>query len=88
MLFRSVSTQNGGITTYGQNGFNCLLAEPGDIDVLCHHIQTLIDTPSERLRLIANGLKTAESFNLENMVHTLEKALYKAAAFYKQHNYI
>lgn len=82
-----VCTQNGGITTYGQNGDNCLLAEPGDIESLCHHIQALIDNPLYRAQLITNGLKTAQHFTLDHMVNTLEKALYEASAFYKQNNY-
>lgn len=78
-----VATDNGGIRTYAENGYNCLLVEPGDTNALLSSLLSIILNKNMRSKLVSNGLKTALEFNNERMIDMWENNLYKVSKFYK-----
>lgn len=82
-----VATDNGGIRTYGKDGYNCLIVNGGDTNSLLTALITLIFNNKRKEELISNGLKTASEFNVENMTKVLENTLYNVSSFYKSHNF-
>lgn len=78
-----VTTDNGGIRTYGKDGYNCLIVDCGDTNSLLTAIITLIFNKKKKAELIANGVKTVAKFNIENTTDLLEKTLYTVSDFYK-----
>jgi glycosyltransferase involved in cell wall biosynthesis len=75
-----VSTQSGGILSYGRPGENCLLAPVGDAPALAAAlVRVVADEPLAR-RLGAAGRATAEQFTWSRIVLELEDALLRVAA--------
>jgi len=54
-----VCTDSGGVREYARHGFNCLLVPPGQVAPLANAILKLVNSPTLRQQLIANGLATA-----------------------------
>ncbi len=58
-----VSTDNGGILTYGRDGENCLLVPVDDADGLLAAALRVLDDPGLAAGLVSSGLETASSYN-------------------------
>jgi glycosyltransferase involved in cell wall biosynthesis len=71
-----ISTDSGGIHTYGRAGENLLLVDQGDINSCASAIIYLLQSESARLKLKENGLKTAQHFNFDRIVMNLENYFY------------
>ncbi|MGZ0051798.1 glycosyltransferase family 4 protein [Brevibacillus gelatini] len=80
-----ISTNHSGIQEYGIDGFNCLIADIGDTKKITELITRLVDSPSERSRLVNNGYKTAQEFEWETTIKKLEAYLYYLICS-EQHN--
>ena len=58
-----VSTDNGGILTYGRDGENCLLVPVDDADALLSAVMRVLDDPALATGLATAGLQTASFYN-------------------------
>jgi len=74
-----VATDCGGIRTYAQEGYNALLAEPGDVDSLAYALVFLLQNEEARKVLEERGRATALEFDLEKQALKLEKVLQSVA---------
>uniref|UniRef100_A0A7V4DFR2 Glycosyltransferase n=1 Tax=Candidatus Caldatribacterium californiense TaxID=1454726 RepID=A0A7V4DFR2_9BACT len=70
-----VATDCGGIRTYAQEGYNVLLAEPGDVDSLAYALVFLLQNEEARKILEERGRATALEFSLEKQALKLEEVL-------------
>lgn len=72
-----VSTDCLGIREYGKNDVNCLIVPPRTPALLAESILKIIENPSLAKRLGENGVKTAQGFSYDKMIHSFEKACFK-----------
>uniref|UniRef100_A0A7V4TH12 Glycosyltransferase n=1 Tax=Candidatus Caldatribacterium saccharofermentans TaxID=1454753 RepID=A0A7V4TH12_9BACT len=70
-----VATDCGGIRTYAQEGYNALLAEPGDVDSLAYALVFLLQNEEARKVLEERGRATALEFSLEKQALKFEEVL-------------
>lgn len=70
-----VTTDCGGVREFVLDGYNCLLAEPGDIGGLANRVVQLIDDADRRAYLSANARKTALSFSEKKAIPKWEEYL-------------
>lgn len=78
-----VSTKNHGVSDFGVDGINLLLAEPNNPTDLSEKIKSVLNNPSIAQSLVANGFKTAQTFRYETMLQTFldaQKDLLRLAA--------
>jgi glycosyltransferase involved in cell wall biosynthesis len=61
----AVLTRSGGVTDYADDGRNCLMAAPGDVESLTTSVLRLARDPSLRARLVEQGAETARRFSRE-----------------------
>ncbi|MGA3214635.1 MAG: glycosyltransferase family 4 protein [Acidimicrobiales bacterium] len=66
-----VSTDNGGILTYGRDGENCLLAPVGDVRALLGAVRRVLDDPELSEKLSRAGLETAASYDWSSIATKL-----------------
>jgi len=59
----AVVTTPYGTEDYAIDGFNSLIVEPNNVEMLAEKITLLIEDEEMRKKLIKNGLKTASTFN-------------------------
>jgi len=59
----AVITTPYGTEDYTIDGFNALIVEPNNVEMLADKIMLLIENEELRKKLIENGLKTATKFN-------------------------
>ncbi|MFS0784361.1 glycosyltransferase [Bacillus sp. 1P06AnD] len=72
-----ITTNCGGVEEYAFNGYNCLMAEPGDSWKLAEHVAALLDDPARRETLAANGRRTATTFHYDQIIPQLESYMRK-----------
>lgn len=82
-----VSTDNGGILEYAQDGINCLLADAGDYESLAKCIIELIDDQQKREALVENGYKTVSRFKWGNIISEWENRLISIVDNWKPNRY-
>lgn len=70
-----VSSDNGGIHSYAENGDNCIIFEQGDLSSAVSALNLLINDKKERRRLAENGRKTALENSCDKTICHLEKYL-------------
>ena len=58
-----VSTDNGGILTFGRDGENCLLVPVDDVDAIVAAVIRVLDDPDLAEGLVSAGLETAALYN-------------------------
>ena len=73
-----VATRVGAVPEYARDGFNALLAAPGDAGEMARGVETLLDDPALGRKLAANGLRTAGEYAIERAAKRFEAALEKA----------
>ncbi len=71
-----ISTDCGGINTYGKTGENCLIIDQGDVNTFAESILFLMQNESARKLLSENGLQTAKKFSFEHIVQNIEDFFY------------
>ena len=74
-----VATDCGGIRTYAKEGYNALLAEPGDVDSLAYALVFLLQNEEARKTLEQRGRATALEFSLEKQALKFEMVLQSVA---------
>ncbi|MBM7618361.1 glycosyltransferase involved in cell wall biosynthesis [Bacillus tianshenii] len=67
-----VTTRNLGINEYGIDEYNCLMAEPGDINSISEKIIRILSDKDLYDNLITNGLTTANKFNWSIILNELK----------------
>jgi len=67
-----VLTDSGGVRFFADNEKNCLMAKPGNGELLAAHVMRLIARPEERARLAANCRPSVLGFGLQ---HSAEQTL-------------
>ncbi|MGB9679516.1 MAG: glycosyltransferase [Thermoanaerobacteraceae bacterium] len=70
-----VTTNNGGVTEYAKDGYNCLMVNPGDFYGLAEKIIQLIKDKDLRKKLVKNGLETVKKFTWNKAIDVLEDTL-------------
>ncbi|MCL6598840.1 MAG: glycosyltransferase family 4 protein [Alicyclobacillus macrosporangiidus] len=70
-----VSTDNGGVRDFVEEGISGLLRPPRDADGLAEALVTLLDNPSMRIALAEAGHAAIRSFCLERAVSSFENTL-------------
>ena len=68
-----VTSKNGGVMDYAKDGFNSLLYEPGDVNMLTDKLQLLFDDRDMRQKLRRNGLNTAKQYTWDIAADLLEE---------------
>ncbi|MGN8648363.1 glycosyltransferase [Gracilibacillus sp. HCP3S3_G5_1] len=76
-----VSTSCGGIDVYAQNGVNCILADPGDIDQLAKGVIYFLNDEQARDNFSEKGRDTALRFSYSKVIEQLENYLYSLAHY-------
>lgn len=71
-----VSTRNPGVLEYAKHGYNCLLAEIGDVNGMADTIVKLLDDTELRAHLVRGGYETAKKFTWDSMLDRLEMFIY------------
>ncbi len=72
-----VLTRCGGVSEYARHGVNCLMAEPGDVESLKHHILVLAESGSLRQELSLSGMNTAKEFTVDRFLRAARLILEK-----------
>ena len=72
-----VTTDCGGVRDFAKDGYNCLLTEPGDVQHLAQHVETLLNDKGLRKLLGENGRKTATNFQYSQVVDKIEEYMKK-----------
>ena len=72
-----VTTDCGGVREFVIDGYNCLLADPGDTHQLAGHLEKLLNDMELRKMLAENGRQTALSFRYEHVVDQIEEYMKK-----------
>ncbi|WP_026486299.1 glycosyltransferase [Caldanaerobius polysaccharolyticus] len=70
-----VTTDNGGVSEYAIDGYNCLMVKIGDYIGMAESIIKLIEDKQLRTQLISNSLKTAKEFTWDKAIDILENLL-------------
>lgn len=78
-----VATRCGGIQAYAQEGFNALLADPGDINLLTLSVIHLLENEKSRRILSINGRQTALQFSFSQVIEILEDYLIRLVTYNK-----
>jgi glycosyltransferase involved in cell wall biosynthesis len=73
-----VSTRVGAVPEYGQDGYNALLVDPGDVRGMAGRIEMLLDDSGLRQTLIAGGIETARLWSIARAARCFEAALDRA----------
>jgi len=68
----AVITTPYGTEDYAIDGFNSLIVEPNNVEMLADRIRSLIENEELRKKLIEKGLKTATKFNWPDQTKVLE----------------
>jgi glycosyltransferase involved in cell wall biosynthesis len=76
-----VTTSNAGVQEYAQDGYNCLMTDPGDIEGLANKIIQLLNDQELYYRLQHNGYQTANHFQWNKIAKSL-LAYYQEVAQY------
>ncbi|MER2261113.1 MAG: glycosyltransferase [Psychrobacillus sp.] len=72
-----VTTDCGGTREFAIDGYNCLVAEPGDVNRLAEHLEKLLNDNKLRKLLSQNGRETALNFRYEYVVDQIEEYMKK-----------
>ena len=70
-----VSTDCLGNRDYANNGYNCLLTHPGDVEELAKASLLVLTNSDLADRLVRGGLETAKQFTWDRVVERFEEAL-------------
>jgi L-malate glycosyltransferase len=66
-----VVMENVGVKEYAKDGYNCLMAESGDIEGLAERIIQVLDNQELYNRLVQNGYETSKKFQWEQILKKL-----------------
>lgn len=77
-----ITTDNGGITDFCEDKFNCLIIEKQNIPDMVSKISILLDNENLRNSLSENAIETSKKFSWENITNELSK-YYKSIARYE-----
>ncbi|MCL2062991.1 MAG: glycosyltransferase family 4 protein [Candidatus Cloacimonetes bacterium] len=61
----------GGIPEVVKHEHDCLLYEPGDLDTLCHHIETVLIKPEIAQKIAVNASETAKIYTIDRFISQL-----------------
>ncbi|KXS41808.1 MULTISPECIES: glycosyltransferase family 4 protein [unclassified Candidatus Frackibacter] len=67
-----VTTKANGNLEYCQDGYNCLLAPPNDINALTQKIKKVLTNHNLANKLAKNGVKTAQKYNWERTIDNID----------------
>jgi glycosyltransferase involved in cell wall biosynthesis len=79
-----VTSDNGGVREYAEDGVNCLMFAPGNAEQLTEKLARLMEDGELRARLAAAGPETAKRFSWRRSVGLLERELRASAAYCPQ----
>jgi len=75
-----VTTRVGGVGDYARDRCNAVVVDAGDVDGMVEGLDQLIADASLRERLVVQGRKTAEAFDVSRIAPLFEAALQRAAS--------
>jgi GT2 family glycosyltransferase len=70
-----VLTNNGGITEYAIDGYNCILSNPHDVEYIAGKTIRILEDENLRRSIINNGLKTVQEFSLKTEIERMGTCL-------------
>lgn len=77
-----VTTNNGGIEDFVQDGVNALIIEKNSVESIVEKVENLINNKETKKLLAKNGIETSKKFSWEQSVTKLEK-YYKEVSVYE-----
>jgi len=82
----AVITTPYGTEDYAIDGYNTLIVEPNNIEMLANKIRLLIEDEELRQKLIENGFKTASKFNYSKQTKILIEQFKQALNQYQDND--
>ncbi len=70
-----VMTKCNGNEEYAKDEVNCLLADPGNSELLAQRCATIMTNPGMASKLAAEGFRTAQTYHWDNCIKRLKEAL-------------
>lgn len=72
-----ISTRNGGVDAYAENGSNALLFAPGDIEGISKAAVRLIEEPDERIKMANKAERNIRRFDWITSINKIESKMIK-----------
>jgi len=72
-----ITSNCGGVMEYAVSEYNCLLADPGDVEQFAYHLERLLKDKELRKSLSEKGRETALPLRYENVVLKIEEYMRK-----------
>jgi len=68
-----ITTNNGGVSEYAKDGYNCLMSDVGDYRGLAENIIKLLHDEDLRMNLIKNGYETVNNYTWDKAIDLIEE---------------